>query len=266
MENNMAPEITVEEKKLPYAKYWERELTPIAKEKVDIIQGPAIDPSQALPFEGRNDFISGNDVEIKSGFCVMENGTGYVANEMFMPGVTPEMFYWWFAWHSIGSDLRYKIWDKEDHYHARANRPDYVADPAVPVSEKTWNVTHDVLEDIGGGADKLIINFKKPSDAGYDMKNIGTAECAALVCAFGEGSAPALMTHMCKEVDGGIMFYSRFWMGYGLIEGKAVKLLPDGVQIPEIAPRALFAHGVKEYTNLASILPDIYKEEKDNWL
>ena len=35
-----------------------------------------------------------------------------------MPGVTSEMLDWWFPWHSVGSDLRYKIWDPEDHYFA----------------------------------------------------------------------------------------------------------------------------------------------------
>ena len=53
-------------------------------------------------------------------------------------------------------------------------------------------------------------------------------------------------------------------MGYGPNEqGEIVKLLPDGVSVPEAGPRALYGHNIKEYSNLASILPFLYAEEKD---
>ena len=62
------------------------------------------------------------------------------------------------------------------------------------------------------------------------------------------------------------MFCSRFWMGYGVNEnGEFVKLVPDGESIPEFVPRALYGHNIKEYSNLAAILPQLYAEEKDNW-
>ncbi len=32
----------------------------------------------------------------------MEDGTGYIANLVYMPGVTVDMFDWWFAWHGLG--------------------------------------------------------------------------------------------------------------------------------------------------------------------
>ena len=38
----------------------------------------------------------------------------------FMKNVKSEIIDWWFAWHCIGSDLRYKLWDHDDHYYARA--------------------------------------------------------------------------------------------------------------------------------------------------
>ena len=85
-----------------------------------------------------------------------------------------------------------------------------------------------------------------------------------MVCAYGVGSTPAVMTHVAKQAEGGILFCSRFWMGYGPNEqGEIVKLLPDGVSVPEAGPRALYGHNIKEYSNLASILPFLYAEEKD---
>ena len=181
-----------------------------------------------------------------------------------MPGVTAEMFNWWFGWHSVTSDLRYKLWDPEDHWHARADRPDYVKDPAVPTAQKTWGVKHDIVEDIGFGPDPLLLCFCKPSELGYRLEKIGTPACQAMVCAYGVGSTPAVMTHVAKQAEGGILFCSRFWMGYGPNEqGEIVKLLPDGVSVPEAGPRALYGHNIKEYSNLASILPFLYAEEKD---
>ena len=100
--------ITEEEKKLPYAKYYYREMAPIPKEKLEIWKGPMADPALATPIENRNDFLRG-DVKLEVGFTVAPNGTGFVANSTFMPGVTAEMVDWWFGWHSVGPDLRYKI-------------------------------------------------------------------------------------------------------------------------------------------------------------
>ena len=39
--------------------------------------------------------------------------------------------------------------------------------------------------------------------------------------------------------------------------------MPDGVSIPEMGPRALYGHNIKEFSNLAAILPSVYAEEKD---
>lgn len=260
------PKLTEEEERLPYAKYFHKPLAPIPQQKLDVWQGPAADPASALPFEERAAIQELGTPGLANGFCVAPNGTGFVANTTYMPGVTPEMFDWWFGWHSVGPDLRYKLWDPEDHWQARASNPDYVRDPSVPNNQKTWGMCHDIIEDIGLGADKLLLCFQKPSNLGYSMEKIGTPGCLTMVCAYGLGSAPAVMTHVAKQADGGILFCSRFWMGYGPNEaGEIVKLVPDGVSLPEMAPRALYGHNIKEFSNLATILPSIYAEEKDNF-
>lgn len=258
--------LTEEEKKLPYVKYYYQDLAPAPEEKIKVWQGPAADPSLATPIEDRNRFLDADEMPLEMGFAVAPNGTGFVANVTYMPGVTPEMFDWWFGWHSVGSDLRYKLWDHDDHYYARANKPEYVLDPNVPNAQKTWGVDHSILEDIGFGPEELLLAFKKPSDLGYDMGKIGQPGCAAMVCAVGRGNTPAVMTHKAMRADGGILFKSHFWMGYGMDDaGQLIKLVPDGVSVPEEGPRALFGHNIKEYANFAAILPHIYAEEKDNW-
>ena len=48
-------------------------------------------------------------------------------------------------------------------------------------------------------------------------------------------------------------------------EGNIVKAIPEGVSIPPFVPQGLFAHNIKEFTNLAAILPTLYAEEKDTF-
>ena len=83
-----------------------------------------------------------------------------------------------------------------------------------------------------------------------------------MVCAVGESSCAAAMTHKWYPYLDGVMFCSRFWIGMGVVNGKIVKTLPEGISVPESVPRGLFAHNIKEFSNLASILPEVYKENK----
>ncbi|MBK7921370.1 MAG: hypothetical protein IPJ92_04840 [Veillonella sp.] len=53
-------------------------------------------------------------------------------------------------------------------------------------------------------------------------------------------------------------------MGYGVINGKPVKLIPDGVEFPGACEGAAYAQ-YKEFTHLASILPEVYGEFKDKF-
>ncbi|MCD7864547.1 MAG: phloretin hydrolase [Clostridiales bacterium] len=259
--------VSQEEKNFSYYKYYEQDLAPIPEKKLAILAAGPVDPKTLIPFSERQLFLEGKDEA--AGYCqigygVLEDGTAHVCNTTYMPGVTGEMLDWWFPWHSVGSDLRYKIWDPEDHYFARADRADYVTDPAIPMNERTWGVNHYIMEDVGPGPEFLKLMFKKPSDMGYDMSAIGTEKCQSMVCAIGESSVAAAMTHKWYPYQDGVMFCSRFWIGYRWTEdGQIVKAIPDGFSIPLMAPQGLYAHNIKEFTNLAAVLPTLYEEEKD---
>lgn len=59
-----------------------------------------------------------------------------------------------------------------------------------------------------------------------------------------------------------MLLCSRFWIGCGMVDGKLVKVLPDGVRLPDFVPQNLFGHNIKEFTNLAAILPQVYRENQ----
>jgi len=257
--------VSKEERALPYFRFFERDMAKIPEEKLALIEKPST--IEAIPFEERNLFLRGDDDKnfCQIGYGVASNGTAFVCNETYMPNVSGEMLDWWFPWHSVGSDLRYKIWDPEDHYFARADKADYVCDAKIPVNQKTWGVNHYVLEDIGYGASFLKIQFKRPRDFGLDEGHIGGAKCQSLVAGIGDGECAAAMIHKWYPYDDGIKLCSRFWVGYAWQDGKIVCTLPAGAKVPVEVPRGLFTHNIKEFTNLAAILPEVYVENKDNF-
>lgn len=258
--------VSLEEQQLPYYKYFLQDLAPIPQEKLEVLANGQPGGVKGIPFDRKNEFLAGTDGDFcQVGYGVHEDGTGFVCNTTYMPGVTGEMLDWWFPWHSVGSDLRYKIWDPEDHYFARADNVAYVVDPTVPVNQKTWGVNHYILEDIGAGPDFVKLCFKSPADFGYDPALVGSDVCASLVCAVGEGNCAAAMTHKWYPYQDGVLFCSRFWIGFGMVDGKIQKILPDGVRIPDFVPQGLFAHNIKEFSNLAAILPQVYAEQHQNF-
>jgi len=252
--------VTEEDKKKSYYKYY---LEPMAEPPQEIIQkvlaGP-IDPAKALPVHERNRLFEPGYFEEEIGYCVMPDGTGYVSNLVKMPGVTGEMFDWWFAWHGL-DNLRYTIWDNEDHYRAESMQKEKARDPMLSYKERYWDTTHLVYEDVGMGPQQIVIHFKNPGDMGFDTSKIGTDACSTIVCANG----PTIMCHFVRPIEGGVELRTRFWMGYTVRNKVAYKVLPDGVRMPEEPLKALTLHNIKEFTNLARLLPRIFPEERDNF-
>lgn len=263
--------VTEQDKTKSYYKYYLEDMAPAAPEKYQQVLAGPMDPSKALKFQDRNDLFKPGYLEGEFGYCVMPDGTGYVANLTKMPGVTAEMFDWWFAWHGL-DNLRYTIWDPEDHYKAESMQKIRAKDSSLSYKEKYWDTTHEVLEDTGLGPEGLFINFKHPANLGFDVSKIGTKACSTLVCAkgFGKGQPPfaspdTIMCHFIRDIEGGVELRTRFWMGWTVQKGKDIKALPDGFRMPPMGPMSLLMHNIKEFTNLAALLPKIFPEEKDNF-
>lgn len=261
------------DRKKSYFKYYEQEMAVGPEEKYQQITPQPYDNSAALLIQNRNDLFKPGYLSGEFGWWLLDDGTALIANQTFFPNVTGEMFDWWFAWHPLDR-LRYAIWDNEDHYDVYLEDPARARDFSLSIQERHWGSVHNIWEDIGtGNVDLLRISFEKPSDLGYDMSKIGTEVCSTLCCAnvFVLGSdnmpdVPVVMTHFLRPVDGGSELRSRFWFGWQIIDGEPIKCIPDGFKIPAEGPVALLNHNVKEFSNLARILPQVYSEEKDNWL
>ncbi len=260
--------LTEAEQTRPYSKYYHQPLAAPNPQLMAVLQQGPMNPAHALMPEQINDLLKPGYLEVETGYCILPDGTGYAAVNTRFPGVTVAMVNWWFAWHAL-EDMRYMLWFPKGHYGIEISEADRAAilDPATPMTEKFQGRTHTVIEDTGGGPEDIRISFLKPAALGFDMDRFKAPAAGTVIGANGVAQlrsggpkAPAIMVHLVREIPGGVEFRTRFWMGYHMIDGKPVKLLPEGVRIPMEAPMGLAFHNVEEYSNLAAILPDLYRE------
>ena len=273
-------ELSPEDRAKRYAKWY---YEPIAEPDAGLLEqlnhGP-MDPSKAQRIENINDFLNPGYFEVETGYCILPNGAGYLAVNNKMPGVTADMVNWWFAWHTL-DPLRYKIWYPPGHKKAIVNQRarKRILDPNTPAPLKFQGITHQVVEGISSSSPShLWINFLTPEEMGFDMKRFHSPNVETVVggCGVNAGTTddppPSLvrggsfMMHFIRAIPDGIEFRTRFWIGYKIVDRTPVCVLPPGIAIPEFVPRGLFQHNIDEFSNLRSFLPQIYQEERNNWL
>ena len=101
----------------PYGKFFQPELAPLPRHVVEALHHgpqagpmlPAFDDAAAVADDGYQ--------QTENGYGVLKDGSIQVSVRTDMPGVTAEMWSWWFGWH--GSDSRrYKLWHPRAHVSA----------------------------------------------------------------------------------------------------------------------------------------------------
>ena len=152
---------------------------------------------------------------------------------MDMPGVTPEMIDWWFAWHGLES-LRYGIWDADDHYgaHVAAQDLERRLNPQLSLRERNWFTTDVVTEDVGTGTIVLDISFTSPDSFGYDAERLSKGALTAISanCGLHDPSAKLVcFSHVARAIPGGIELRSRFWVGWNIVDRQPVRV---GQEVP----------------------------------
>lgn len=269
------PPLTEAQRARPFAKYLDERIEPPDHAHFHRMDEPC-DPALALYPDRVNDLLNPGDLAVEIGWCILPNGTGFIANRMVYPGVTAEMIDWWFAWHTL-EDLRYRIWYPPQHAGimiSPASRA-RILDPNIPLAQKNWGVVHHVTENCDNGMDNIDIRFMSPQEFGFDMSRWKRPHVATF--AGGEGwavaversdesiTAPALMCHIFREVPGGLEHRTRFWMGWRFSQGRPESTLPPGVRVPTEAVQGLARHNVKEFTRFKTFLPRIHAEFGDRF-
>ncbi|WP_316862867.1 DAPG hydrolase family protein [uncultured Cohaesibacter sp.] len=264
------PALTVEEEAGPLAKYFHETIPTPDPEHLAMMAEPC-DPAKAIGPEQLNDLLDPGYLETETGWCNLENGAGFIANRMFYPNATAEMFDWWFAWHPM-QDLRYRIWYPDYHAGTKISPQDRarLMDASIPLSERNQGCVHHVTENTGCGMENIAIHFLSPEDMGFDMSRFKRPNIASFAGGFGLSApvirkkdtipAPAIMCHTFREKDGGLEHRTRFWLGYLIKDKRPELMLPPGIAIPPFVIKGLAEHCVHEFTRLGEMLPRIHAE------
>ncbi len=274
------PELSPEEKKLPLAKYYDIPLTPIGPIYQQIIDYCCpLDPKLAIKAENMLDLLKPTGYEKQEfGYCMMEDGTGYMATYMTHPNTTPEMLSWWFRWLNVYSkgmpkgkgNLKYKIWCPPDHYdHAFINGKDGkdgiwtvesfdfgAGDPKFgttrhPINLRDYGLTEKKEKELkaaGCFMDSAYVTFHTPDP--YHTPGMSHTQLPGTYLNLTLSRMNPL-GHMEK--------ISRMWVGYTVKDGKVVRdeSTPSSMLCEEFLKKVVI-HATVEAQQGMKWLPELY--------
>lgn len=249
--------LTEKESQFSYARYFFRPFPGISEEQENILKyGSRLTCKEALLPQNMSEMFWPEKIKTENGYCVMPDGTGFVAAIHQMPEVTLEMYRWWNEWRMKGdSNGRYKIWCPGKHL-----------------------VCHNIFvsEEIGGKIEEIYFQTgitESPEKIGLDPEAM---ERSRLLLADGGGAwskvvgeAPdvppigGIVIHFIYQHENGkgITMRSRFWKGFSIGEEGVYKSLAPDQKESMKSLRGLFEHNCIEMEYLNSLLPSLYKEE-----
>ena len=195
----------------------------------------------------------------------LPNGQLVVACLTEMPGVSSQMWDWWFAWHGYTSE-RYRLWHPKDHFESSL-----LEDRRhLPTHRERWvGNTSFVDENIGNELQRLAIRFVAPGSVGFDqtrLDEVGVAICARTVLRK-ERLAAGHLIHLVEDTTEGARMHSRFLLGDAEFEIPVIGPLLSRIvntptvrhqRLPDNVGRALLLHCAEEMNHLASILPELH--------
>lgn len=258
----MAVQLTEEQKKNPLYKFYELPIDSVPADVKDQIMHMSFETEGGMDYSKIDTLFDDGYLTNEFGLYKTPEGGLMVANLTDMPGVTPEMFDWWFAWHALDS-MRYIVWDKDDHYFAQNMNAERALDSSLSMKERYWYTEHWVKEALVDGMPPRDIHLKfvPPENMGFDPEKLKAFQ-GTIVCTL----EPAIMIHFLRPTDRGTELRTRFFMGYrSTPEGVVLMPLPPDFPNPDNVGRELLLHNVKEYSHLAKVLPDLYNEYKDDF-
>jgi len=271
-------ELSDAERALPLAKYWDLPLHRVGPLQRQLIDAGPMDPAKATPPERFTDLLRPVGYEdVEYGYCMREDGTGYLAVYTTYPGCTPAMLGWYFRWINLRSrsmpegvgNLRYKIWNQADHWdHGFINGVD-----------KSGGIYTVESLDLGEGEEKFwsVRHALDPRDFGLSEerhRELLAAGCFVDCCteSFHPVSDPSVTlpgTHLFMTLSrinpwGVLEKITREWIGYGVEDGEIVRDLstPDWM-LSEQYLKKVITHSTTEAQQLSKFLPELYAEYKD---
>lgn len=245
---DLTTELTDEQKADPISKYYHETPVPPADNILNDLEAPLTDDKLVAPED--LDYFLDPENTLYNGYGVLENGVAYAATETVMDGVTRDMYNFYDAWSSSQGDreLIYKIWYPGYHYTQTENMVlvEDIGQGEEVIQFMQGKVSFDEQLVTKNELDMYVISAKiTPASGGDDMRSI-------------------LMHARFENADGDYVDRCIAWFGCYWDNGKVVVDL-TGVGNAMDRARGMAYHSAGENANLASVIKEVYADEKDNF-
>ena len=252
-----------EDFKKSYGKYYDENIVELAPHVQYALEHAPFPAGALPPFSDVTYMENEGYTDMETGYCVEADGSIHTAILTQMPGVTPEMWDWWFGWHG-SQDSRYKLWHPKSHVSA------VWEDGGTDIAYIGRNsvIEEYIVDEFTDG----LIQFKSPTEFGFSFDAVKDPSKAVYICArVGHSKFPVdfgYIVHQVRAVEGGSEMRSRFWMGGKYVHVRREGILPDlassFLQKQKLLPadfgRSIVIHCSEEMTHLAAFLPKLYSE------
>lgn len=263
------PPLSPEERQMSIAKYYDlpfQELDPV---RMQILNASPLNPAVVTKPENLLDLLrpAGYAPGSDYGYCMMPDGSGFVATYNVFHNCTMEMLNWWFGWlntHSANmpegkGNIKYKVWCPYGHFdHGMATDPEgqLVARAAEALDLGTDN----------DPPDNIYMHPVDPISLGLPPERLQAIEAAGCTCSVSYETFDYPGMHLCISMmrpcpTGGIEALGREWMGYGIRDGKIVR--EPATPVDEAFLKKVVIHCSCEMQHLDFLLPKLYAEYKD---
>jgi len=263
------PELSPAEQAMSISKFYELPFHALDPVRMQILDAGPIDPAKITPYDHLTDllrltgYVPGSDY----GYCMLDNGAGFVATYNVFHNVTMEMLKWWFPWmntHAANQpegtgNIKYKVWCPYGHFdHGVAPDGDGVVGP------RAAEALDLCLE--GDPVDNIYMHDLDPLDFGLSPERKAELDAAGVMYGISYETFDYPGMHLCMSMmrpcpTGGIEAFGREWMGYGVRDGKLVR--EPRTPVDEAFLKKVVIHCSCEMQHLDQILPALYAEYKD---
>lgn len=261
------PALTPEEKKLPYARFYEdyplHKPSPLLEQ---LLSAGPMRPEKAIRAENWLELLTVKGYrDVVYGYCLMEDGSGFtIEYSVSPPGWKSEYRRWFGQWVNHRSpamvpeqgSLRYKLWNPLDHWdHRFVNGKD---DKDGIWSMETLDLGKGGDASQGVGAVSHNIDLREYGLTAQQEQALIKAGCRASACyeEF-EGPGHHLVLRFSRPCPlGGTESINCEWMGYYPKNGRILR--DPETPVTEEYLRNVLLHNTVERAHLYEVLPDLW--------
>ena len=262
------PALSPAERAMSIAEFYDIPVLPLDPLHQMLVDSGPIDPLLTTKPQNLTDLFrlsgyTGSDY----GYCMMDDGSGFLATYTVFHNCTLDMLKWWFGWMNTKpanmpagcGNIKYKVWCPYGHFdHGLAVDPEGV--------EVTCATEALDLGLQGDEPERIYMHGLDPLQYGLPPERKQALDMAGVTYSMSYETFDYPGMHLCMSMmrpapHGGIEAFGREWIGYGIRDGKIVRV-PE-TPVDEAFLKKVVIHCTTEMMRLDQILPALYRKYRD---